>query len=150
MKVYLAASFAYADKKVSDYRKAMITKAATMFRMARVEVFVPHEHTIPNAWGMPNNEWGAAVYGMDTTQIIDSDVVVMLSWGKANTNAGSLWEVGFAAGIGKKIVVVCMSDEVESMMVINSATAVLKGMSGLATYDWENMPVIRESNNEVS
>lgn len=148
--IYLAASFAYPDKDESEKRKAMITKVATLFRMAGHNVFVPHEHAIPNAWGMPNAHWGAAVYGMDVTAIQDSDIVILLSWGKMNTSAGALWEAGFAVGIGKKLITVCMTENLESMMVINSSHAVLYGIDGIVMYDWDKMPVVRQIENEVN
>ena len=150
-KIYLAASFAFSDKQESERRKQKITDVASVFRAKGFDVFVPHEHTIPNAWGMPNRDWGAAVYGMDTAAINDCDIVVLASWGKSKTSAGALWEAGYAVGIGKPLVVLSLDpDAVESLMVVSSAKATLTSIYDICGYDWENLPTERRANNEVS
>lgn len=73
----------------------------------------------------------------------------MLSWGKEN-NAGSAWEVGYAFGTGKKVIVVGLTDEIESVMMLHGSYAQVKGMKGLETYDFTTMPKSRELLGEQS
>lgn len=106
------------------------------------EIYVPFKHHVTNAWDYPNNEWGLMVFQSDIEAIKDADYVVMLSYGREST-AGSNWEAGFAYGIGKKVIVVEMTDNVMSLMVANGRYATVKGIEGLENYDWENMPKTR-------
>ena len=146
MKVYLASSFAYKDKTVSEERKAKIVEAKEILKSKGLDVYVPYEHQIPNAWDYPNNEWALMVFTNDMMAIKDCDVVVLLSYGKEKNNAGVSWECGFAYGSGKKVVIVRMSDEVESLMMWHGSYAQvqgLRGMSGLNSYDFNKMPIHR-------
>ena len=69
----------------------------------------PVEHSIPNAWDYPNDEWGLMVFESDINAINDADVLVLLSYGRKQT-AGSAWEAGYAFAMGKKVIVVEMND----------------------------------------
>ena len=116
--------------------------AKSILRNAGHEVYVPVENFIPNAWGYPNTEWGLMVFNSDVQAINKCDVLVLLSYGRMGT-ACCNWEAGYAFGIGKKIIVVEMTDEVMSLMVANGRYATVKGLEGLAGYDWETMPKSR-------
>lgn len=135
MKIYLASSF------LKEYR-GDIEKAKNLLRAQGHEVYVPIENYIPNAWDYPNDEWGLMVFTADVNAIDKSDVVVMMTYGRMGT-AGSNWEAGYAFGRGKKVIVVEMTDEVMSLMVANGRYATVKGIDGLAEYDWETMPKTR-------
>ena len=116
--------------------------AKSILRNAGHEVYVPVENFIPNAWDYPNTEWGLMVFNSDVQAINKCDVVVMLSYGRMGT-AGCNWEAGYAFGIGKKIILVEMTDNVMSLMVANGRYATVKGLDGLLDYDWETMPKSR-------
>lgn len=133
MKIYLAASF--------DHRNDMFT-AVDNLRERGFDVFSPVEHTIPNAWDYPNNEWGLMVFTNDIEAINSCDIVVMLCYGR-NSSAGANWEAGYAFGIGKKVIVVEMSDDPMSLMVANGRYATVRGLDGLAKYDFSRLPITR-------
>lgn len=148
--LYIAASFAFKGKKETSLRKRMIEYAASILRSRGFHVFVPHETQIPNAWGMTNNEWGHAVFGLDMGGLESADAVVVLSWGKQFTNGGCFWECGYAAAKGLPIIMVSVNKEVESLMVVSSARAHLGTINELKTYDFDALPLTRTALNEVS
>ena len=138
-KIYIATTFQ--EDKRSDMHTAI-----DLLRNLGFEVYAPVEHIIPNAWDYPNDEWGLMVFEADVEAIKQSDYVVMLSYGRESNvgaTAGTNWEAGFAFGIGKKVIVVEMTDNVMSLMVANGRYATVKGLSGLKNYDWKNLPQTR-------
>ena len=136
MKIYLASSL-QKDRRteMTDARDILISKGH--------EVYSPVEHKIHNAWDYPNPEWGLMVFQSDLIAIKEADIIVVLSHGREESTAGVDWEAGFAFGIGKKVIVVEMTDLPMSLMVANGRYATVKGLSGLLKYDWENMPPCR-------
>ena len=140
MKIYLATPFSE-DKRNDMYR------ALNFLRSEGHDVYAPVEHIIEHAWDYPNNEWGLMVFQADINAIRDSDIVVMLSYGRMST-AGANWEAGYAYGIGKKIIVVEMTDEVMSLMVANGRYATVRGIDGLMNYDFSSMPKTRTATEQ--
>lgn len=131
-KIYLASSMA------PEYRD-IIQSAAKILRDLKYEVYVPLEHTIPNAWDYPNNEWGLMVFTEDVSAIQDSSWVVLLNYGRNGTSptGGSAWEAGFAYGIGKRVVVVDMiknKSEHTSLMIENGRYATVDGLDEMKTF----------------
>lgn len=51
MKIYLASPL------FTDYERKKVQRAASLLRNMRCEVYVPMEHSIENAWELPNYEW---------------------------------------------------------------------------------------------
>ncbi len=136
-KVYLAAP-------LSQEKRNEMSKAVQILREnPLLEVYAPVEHTIPNAWDYPNNEWGLMVFTEDIQAIQNSDFVVLLSYGRLAPTAGATWEAGYAFGLGKTVIVVEMTDEIMSLMVANGRYATVKGLSGLMEYDWNTLPKSR-------
>lgn len=135
MKIYLATTLE------PDKRKEMYS-ALEILRSKDHEVYAPIEHKIQNAWDWPNSEWGLMVFESDIQAIQECDAVVMLSHGRHST-AGANWEAGYAFGIGKRVIVVEMTNEPMSLMVANGRYATVKGLAGLNRYDWETMPKTR-------
>ena len=135
MKIYLASSL-NADCRADMY------KAVDMLRDKGFDVYSPIEHKIPNDWDYPNTEWGLMVFTADIMAIDACDTLVILSCGR-NSTAGANWEAGYAYAKGKKVIVVEMTDDVMSLMVANGRYATVKGLDGLASYDWDTMPKSR-------
>ena len=140
MKIYLAAPL---EPKIR--RNDMTIVLQELRLQKKFDVYAPIEHIIPNAWDYPNNEWGLMVFAQDVNAIKDCDIMVALSYGRNNTSSGTNWEIGFAFGIGKKVIIVEMDDDdyEMSLMVANGRYATVKGIEGLKNYDWENMPKSR-------
>lgn len=140
MKIYLATPLSN-DKRNDMY------KALRILRDKGFDVYAPVEHKIPNAWDYPNTEWGLMVFQSDIDAIINSDIVVMLSYGRMST-AGANWEAGYSFGIGKTIIVVEMTNEVMSLMVANGRYATVKGLDGLENYNFKTMPASRTNTEQ--
>lgn len=138
MKIYLAAPFGEPDSE----KRSNATTACNILRLNGFDVYAPWEYRIPNAWDYPNTEWGAMVFMNDIKAIDDSNIVVMLSYGRQST-AGTNWEAGYAFGTGKKVIVVEMTDEIMSVMVANGRYATVKGLEELKKYNWKQMPKLR-------
>lgn len=141
IKVYLASPFD------AELRKDMNDTIDTLRNKCFMEVYAPVEHSIPNAWDYPNDEWGLMVFESDINAINDADVLVLLSYGRKQT-ASSACEAGYAFAMGKKVIVVEMNDEIASLMVSNGRYATVKGLKGLEDYDWSEMPKTRTNTEQ--
>lgn len=116
-KIYLASPL------FTEYERQQVAMTAQALRNDGDEVYVPMEHTIPNALGMTNAEWGKAVFQEDVRAIRECDMVVCIYYG-LYSDSGTAWECGFAYGIGKPVGLFdCAVDKV-SLMVVNGASAV--------------------------
>ena len=149
-KIYVAASFAYADKHKSEQRKKEIEEVVDSIRQLNDSFvfFLPHQLHIPNAWNMDLKEWSTMVYENDIKGLEESDVVLFISYGKEN-NAGSIWEAGYAFAKNKPVIMVKMTEEVESLMIFGSARAII--MRGeIQSYDWNNLPAYITPLNKLS
>lgn len=142
MNIYLAASLSH-DKRQSMY------DALEILRNKGFKVYAPIEHFIENAWDWPNDEWGLQVFRNDVEAIKNCDLVVSLTWGRLQTSAGTTWEQGFAYGIGKKVILVEMTDNVQSLMVANGRYATIKGLDELKLYDFDNLPESRTNTEQT-
>ena len=140
MKIYLSST-------LNPDKRSNMKTAVEILRSKHFEVYDPSEHIIEHAWDYPNNEWGLMVFQADIQAIQECDYVVMLSYGR-NSTAGANWESGYAFGLGKKIVVVEMTDEPMSLLVANGRYATVKGLSGLHDYDWSTMPKTRTNTEQ--
>lgn len=89
-------------------------------------VYVPQEHSIPNAWDLSNQDWAKQVFCADIEAIEDCDVVMVLNFGMYS-DSGTAWEAGYAMGLGKMVVQVLCSDEntVYSLMMFNGCSKVI-------------------------
>lgn len=113
MKIYLASPL------FTEHEKECVRKMASTLREVGCEVYVPMEHTIENAWEMPNAEWGRRVFEEDVKAIQECNFVVCLYYG-LYSDSGTAWECGYAYGIGKPVHLCdCANDEV-SLMLVNS------------------------------
>lgn len=142
-KIYLAAPIIEGDVNTNND----VNTVMNILEKKGFEVYAPFKHHVTNAWDYPNNEWGLMVFQSDIEAIKSSDYVVVLSYGR-NSTAGTNWEAGFAYGIGKKVIIVEMTDFIMSLMVANGRYATVKGIEGLENYDWNNMPKSRTNTEQ--
>ena len=140
-KIYLSCS-------LSPDKRETMKLAVSLLREKGFNVYDPSEHIIEHAWEYPNNEWGLMVFQADIQAIQESDYVVVLSYGRESTTAGTNWEAGYAFGISKKVIVVEMLDIPMSLLVANGRYATVKGLAGLYEYDWEAMPKTRTNTEQ--
>lgn len=120
MKIYLASPF-FHEEEITIYEEAI-----RILRCQGLDVFVPREHTIPNAYELPNNIWGENVFAVDYLAITQCDVVVVLNFGMYS-DSGTAWECGAAFALGKKVVnILCGCDDTEySIMMVNGTNTTI-------------------------
>lgn len=136
-KIYLAASLSQDKRETTENIRQILIKKG-------FEVYNPVDNFIPNAWAYPNTEWGLMVFTNDVTAINDCDLVVAVSYGRINDTGGTCWEIGYAFGIGKNVIVVEMDQTVPiSLMVANGSYARVSGLKGIEEYDFGVMPKSR-------
>lgn len=135
MKIYLAST-------LQKNKRGEMEEARDILVNQGHSVYVPGEQKIDGAWEYSNQDWARLVFEADIRAIKECDVVVMLSQGRKST-AGVNWEAGYAYGIGKKVIVVEMTNKPMSLMVSNGGHAVVEGLAGLCEYDWSGMPRLR-------
>lgn len=140
-KLYLAAS-------LDNDKRENIKRAKEILANKGFDVYVPMEHTLERSWDWPNNEWGLQVFRNDIEAIKASRLVVVLNYGRTETTSGTTLEQGLAYAFGKLVILVEMTDNVQSLMVANARYATVKGLEGLELYDFEIMPKSR-TNTEV-
>lgn len=118
-KIYLASPF-FNEEEIKVYDEVI-----ELLRMKKnVDVFVPREHEIPNAWDMDNHKWAEAVFSVDLVALQRADIVVVLNFGMYS-DSGTAWECGYAYGTGKKVLnILCGEyDGDYSLMMTNGTTA---------------------------
>ncbi len=147
--IYVCCAKAYvASPFFAPEHRARAVAVAEHLRSMGIETYLPLEIKIDNAWDYPNYEWGRLVYENDKAAIDQCDTVVMLSYGRMGS-AGTAWEAGYAFGIGKRVIVVEMPEvELMSLMISNGCYSVIKGIDGLASYDFLRMPVMMDYDME--
>lgn len=96
MKVYLASP--WFNKRQEEIYEKVITK----MRSQGINVFVPREHSIQNAWGVSNASWGHKVFMTDINAIDECDEMWVLNFGM-DSDTGTAWENGYAYAKGKTI-----------------------------------------------
>lgn len=150
-KVYVAASFAYADKDKTNQRKSEIEEVVREIQSKtgeEVSWYLPHQLKIENAWDISLEEWSQKVFEHDLQALLEADLVIFISYGKEN-NAGAVWEVGYATAKGIQTVVVKMTNEVESLMITQSVHSILT-KEEITNYDWVNLPKYKTKLEKLS
>lgn len=147
MKIYVAASFAYEDREKTNQRKAEIERVVSKVNL-KAEFYLPHQLKIENAWDISLEEWSRKVFEEDLKALDEADLVIFISYGKEN-NSGSVWEVGYAYGKNIPIVMVKMTDAVESLMLSNSVRAVIRE-EDIQGYDFTKLPEYKTDLDKLS
>lgn len=121
MKIYLASPF-FNPTELAVYHNVI----GDLRSNDAHSVYVPQEHSIPNAWDLSNQDWAKQVFCADIEAIEDCDVVMVLNFGMYS-DSGTAWEAGYAMGLGKMVVQVLCGDEntVYSLMMFNGCSKVI-------------------------
>lgn len=147
MKTYIAASFAYEDKNKTNLRKQQIEEVVSKIKL-NTTFYIPHQLKIPNAWDISLEEWSRKVFEHDIEALNESDLVIFISYGKEN-NAGSVWECGYAYAKNIPVVVIKMTEDVESLMISNTARAIIRE-SEIEDYDFTTLPEYKTTLDKLS
>jgi len=137
MNIYIASPLGNENVDIKE-KRGNLSKAIEFLRSKGYDVYVPIEHPLEHAWDWPNDEWGLQVFRNDINAITECDFMVVLNYGRLETSGGTIFEQGFAYGIGKKVLLVEMTDNVQSLMVANGRYATVKGLEGLKKYDFDS------------
>lgn len=118
MKAYLAAPF------FTNNERHIYSRVIDYLRNAEhLDLYVPMEHTVEDAWNLSNSAWAWEVFKEDVRALDEAKVVYVLNFGMYS-DSGTAWEAGYAYAKGKRIVniLVNQKDNVYSLMMVNSAT----------------------------
>lgn len=115
MKIYMAGAFFRPETK------SRIDSYAAGFRRLGYDVFVPQEHTVPNAWEMSQEDWAREVFKMDIAAIQECDMVFVVYDG-LYSDSGTAWEIGYAYALGKNIQII-VNNGVKDMSIMPFASA---------------------------
>lgn len=115
MKIYMAGAFFRPETK------SRIDSYAAGFRRLGYDVYVPQEHTVPNAWEMSQEDWAKEVFKMDIAAIQDCDMVFVVYDG-LYSDSGTAWEIGYAYALGKEIQII-VNDGVKDMSIMPFSSA---------------------------
>ena len=137
--IYLASPFF--NKK----ERSAVTLIADFLRNKGIDVYVPMEHEVPNAWDLSNEVWAKKVFNEDIKAIDECDTVVVLNWGMYS-DSGTAWECGYAYAKGKKVINLLMptNDKDYSLMMINGSTEVMPWFSFVKEEEWKNLKAINQ------
>lgn len=113
-KIYLASPL------FTDYERQKVQSVASILRNMGYEVYVPMEHTIEDAWEMPNHEWAKKVFDEDVKAIQEADEVYCIYYG-LYSDSGTAWECGYAYALRKPVRLIDESNEEVSLMMVNGA-----------------------------
>ena len=119
MKIYVASPLFTAEEK------KVINEVAAVLHRAGYETYLPMEHGVPDAWSYTNEEWAHKMFVLDKEAIDDCDAVLCIYYGM-NSDSGTAWEVGYAYGKDKKVIIYHHYDigtEIGSLMICNGASA---------------------------
>ena len=115
MKIYMAGAFFRPETK------SKIDSYAAGFRRLGYDVYVPQEHTVPDAWNMSQEDWAREVFKMDIAAIQDCDMVYAVYDG-LYSDSGTAWEIGYAYALGKHIAI-NVNENVNDMSIMPFASA---------------------------
>lgn len=118
MKAYLAAPFFNQNERYIYARVIDYLRHAEM-----LDLYVPQEHTVEDAWNLSNSDWAWKVFREDVRALDEAAIVYVLNFGMYS-DSGTAWEAGYAYAKGKQIVniLVNQKDNVYSLMMINGSS----------------------------
>lgn len=115
MKIYMAGAFFRPETKTK------IDSLVEQMRGHGYDVYVPQEHTVPNAWEMSQEDWAREVFKMDVAAIQDCDMLFVVYDG-LYSDSGTAWEIGYAYALGKNIQM-SVNDGVKDMSIMPFSSA---------------------------
>ena len=107
--IYLAAPIVNITEKQKEQINKIKDILNIFYEHNLINLYDPKKHGVPNAWGMPMNEWCRCIFTLDVVAIDNSDWVIVCDYGRQGT-AGTAWECGYAFGKGKKVLIIQMNE----------------------------------------
>ncbi len=131
MKVYLASPF-FNEKEIE-----VLEKVEKILKKKGLRVFSPREHQFGHIHEVGSSAWSLATFNNDKKFIDCSDIVVCIYHGNYS-DSGTAWEVGYAYGTQKPVVVVHVGDA--SNLMIHEGSHANVTIEELKDYDFEELP----------
>lgn len=130
--IYLAGPF-FNDEELKnvEFAESILEKKGYQF-------FSPRRQSYDSEPG--TKEWAYDISETDRSQIENADVVVALYYGN-DSDSGTAWECGYAAAIGKPIVLVHAKRDGDSNLMMHCGATTNIYLDQLADFDFEAMPV---------
>jgi nucleoside 2-deoxyribosyltransferase len=133
-RVYLAGPF-FSEDEVRN-----IEYAESVLEAEGVDYFSPMHNGVDAQQGTP--EWTEKIFLMDVEEIRRADAVVALYYGSSG-DTGTAWECGYAAAIGRPVVVVHVNRDGDSNLMMHCGCTTNIYLDELADFDLEAMPVFQ-------
>ena len=134
MNIYLAGPF------FNDIEVRNIEFAESVLAEKGLSFFSPMRHETDGEPGTP--EWAEKVFELDRSEIEMADAVVALYYGNYG-DTGTAWECGYAAAIGKPVVLVHTEKDKDSNLMMHCGCTANIFLDELEDYDLTKMPVIK-------
>ena len=129
IKAYLAAPF-FKEDELEVYHKVI----SFLREVEKYDLYVPMEHTIPNAWDMSNAEWAKAVFDEDVKAIDEAEIVFVINFGMYS-DSGTAWEAGYAYAKGKTVInLVKDTNSTYSLMMLNGCDGIKYAGCAMGTF----------------
>ena len=129
VKAYLAAPF-FKEDELEVYHKVI----SFLRDVEHYDLYVPMEHTIPNAWDMSNAEWAKAVFDEDVKAIDEAEIVFVINLGMYS-DSGTAWEAGYAYAKGKIVInLVKDTNSTYSLMMLNGCDCIKYAGRAMGTF----------------
>jgi nucleoside 2-deoxyribosyltransferase len=130
-RIYLAGPFFNETEiKNTEYAEKVLEKRGFTF-------FSPMRHKVDAKPG--TMEWSDQIFAMDKVEIHNADAVVALYYG-GYSDSGTAWECGYAAAIGKPVILVHADRESNANVMLISGSTTNIYLEDLETYDFETLP----------
>lgn len=147
--IYLAAPVVGVSETRREQIKAVAMAAARSYGEYDFAgtVYMPWTLKVPNAWGMPMNEWARCVFSFDVAALDEASTVVVCDYGREAT-AGTAWEAGYAFAKGKTVIVVQMPEVNEVSLMVRNGCQLVVPYDKFVADDWR-LPDYRCDGDEV-
>lgn len=123
MKIYLAGPF-FNDAECAVKARIKAHLEEMIANNENYELCDPQTAGNYDSWEQPNCEWGFKVFIGDIDLLDECDTVIAIDWGLYG-DCGTAWEVGYAYGRDKKVIIISPNDVLtrpHSVMVVNGSS----------------------------
>ena len=133
MKVYLASPF------FNDMEIETVNKVKTILESKGLTVFSPMENQFGDIFEVGSSAWSLATFNNDKKFIDWADIVVAVYHGQTS-DSGTAWEIGYAYGTNKPVIVIHLDNP--SNLMIHEGSHANINIADLPNYDFEKLPSV--------
>lgn len=131
MRVYLASPF-FNEKEIET-----LEKVEKILKEKGLRIFSPREHQFGDKFEVGSSAWSLATFNNDKKFIDCCDVMVCIYHGNYS-DSGTAWEVGYAYGTQKPVIVVQVGES--SNLMIHEGSHANVTIEELKDYDFKELP----------